>query len=394
MFYNNKRLFYRMCEMKRSGHASPAPSRGKNLCASEEACRPLRTKEGPKDKEFAPQEFAPQDGPKEFAPQEFAPQDGVGADICIQIERGKKRYYTSFESVDSLEQWYRQLSDEERTCHEVVAGERRKLVIDIDGEEDGRYDFYDFAKHIVSRIQCVFLDMEIGVLQTKDVLVYNMCSESIISYHAIVANMTFSADTCRGLCAIISHGQIWESLVDHAVYKRVQHIRIEGSTKYGQRRWKNLAPNDTGVAIEGAEDDDDDDERTCCNGSFVSKNFQKSLLSNVCGVMHPSVEYIIKYRVEPMTQVLTTHEIFKDFKVRRVSGNRVFLDRIRPSMCIKCDRVHMRENAMICPRRFLQESALEISSKNLRKPHKNTQGVSEYFWPGNQEYTLVCWRSM
>jgi len=317
MFYNNKRLFYRMCEIKRS--------------VSE-----------------------------------------LSLDICIQIERGNKRYYTSFESADSLKRWYMQLSDEERTCHEVIAGERRKLVIDIDGEEDGSYDFYDFARHIVSRIQCVFLDMEIGVLQTKDVLVYNMCSESKISYHVIVTNMTFSADTCRGLCAIISHGQVWESLVDNAVYKRVQHIRIEGSTKYGQRRWKNIIYNN--IIYNNIIYNNIEDERKCCNESIVSENFHKSLLSNVYGVMHSSVEAIVvqQFSVKkisynfPMTQVLTKHsEILKNFKVRRVSGNRVFLDRIRPSMCIKCDRVHMRENAMIC----LNANANASS-----------------------EYTMVCWR--
>lgn len=306
MFYNNKRLFYRMRDIRQSVNAS--------TCAQ-------------------------------------------GENICIQIERNNKRYYTSFESVDSLEQWYRQLSDEERTCHEVVTGERRKLVIDIDGEEDGSFEFYDFAKHIVSRIQCVFLDMEIGVLQTKDVLVYNMCSEYKISYHIIVANMTFSADTCKGLCAIISHGQVWETLVDHAVYKRVQHIRIEGSTKYGQRRWKNIY---------------EDDEQTCRNGSIVSKNFNKSLLSNVCGVMHSNVEYTIKFSVQHITQFLTMHnEILRNFKVRRISGNRVFLDRIRPSMCIKCDRVHMRENAMICLK------VRKGGASHLR----------------DSEYNLVCWRS-
>lgn len=278
-------------------------------------------------------------------------------DICIQIERKNKRYYTIFESVDSLEEWYRQLSDEERTCHEVVTGERRKLIIDIDGEEDDMYEFYDFARHIVSRIRSVFIDMEIGV---PDVLVYDMCSEFKISYHAIVTNMAFSANTCRGLCAIISHGQIWKNLVDYAVYKHVQHIRIEGSTKYGQRRWKNI---------------NEEDERTCCNKSLVSKNFQKSLLSNVCGIMHPSVEYIIKFTLKETVPFLCQSEILKNFKVRRVSENRVFLDRIRPSMCIKCNRVHMRENAMIC-------------APSAGHGNREELGLSAF------EYTLVCWRSL
>ena len=368
MFYNNKRLFYRMCDIKRAQERD-AKVLGKiiedNFPVSS---RPVKSFE----------------------------------DICIQIERNNKRYYTSFESVDSLERWYRQLSDEERTCHEVIAGERRKLVIDIDGEEDGSYEFYDFARHIVSRIQCVFLDMEIGVLQTKDVIVYNMCSESKISYHAIVANMTFSADTCRGLCAIISHGQIWESLVDYAVYKRVQHIRIEGSTKYGQRRWKNIH---------------EDDERTCCNGSMVSKNFNKSLLSNVCGVMHSSVEYKIKAQkynfrapsdIFSMTQLLTKHsEIFRDFKVRRISGNRVFLDRIRPSMCIKCDRVHMRENAMICLSLDSEKISKRVFTGTVKTNFydKNPQLLSQLplkrqgrtigdIFMQSLEYNLVCWRSL
>ena len=346
MFYNNKRMFYRMRDIKRE-------------------------------------------------------------DICIQIERGNKRYYTGFESAEMLEQWYRQLGDEERTCHEVVAGERRKLVIDIDGEEDGTYAFYDFARHIFSRIWQVFVDLEIGA---PDVLFYSMCSESRISYHAVVANMAFSSDTCRALCAMISHGQVWENLVDFAVYKRVQHMRIEGSTKYGQRRWKNIyehGNNAYGVIATGTEPTGTGffaslrsanfsetlkctreglparmmtseefapsakDKPTgtvsfsCklpCSGSWVSKNFQKSLLSNILGVIHPSLElrqkisFIPSFRLSPFGEFFGDpeehsfpgfSEIMKNFKIRRVSGNVVFLDRIRPSMCTECGRVHMSENAMI-----------------------------------------------
>ena len=304
-------------------------------------------------------------------------------DICIQIERGNKRYYTGFETAEILEQWYRQLGDEERTCHEVVAGERRKLVIDIDGEEDETYAFYDFARHIYSRIWQVFVDLEIGA---PDVLFYSMCSESRISYHAVVANMAFSSDTCRALCAMISHGQVWQNLVDFAVYKRVQHMRIEGSTKYGQRRWKNIyehGNNASGVIATGTEPTDTglfaslrSAKKTLkctrevhdsslparmtseefapslcpCSGSWVSKNFQKSLLSNILDVIHPSLELRQKISFIPTPEEHSFpgwSEIMKNFKIRRVSGNVVFLDRIRPSMCTECGRVHMSENAMI-----------------------------------------------
>lgn len=292
-------------------------------------------------------------------------------DICIQIEIGNKRYYTGFETAEILEQWYRQLGDEERTCHEVVAGERRKLVIDIDGEEDGTYAFYDFARHIYSRIWQMFVDLEIGA---PDVLFYSMCSESRISYHAVVANMAFSSDTCRALCAMISHGQVWKNLVDFAVYKRVQHMRIEGSTKYGQRRWKNIyehEPTGTKPTVTGLLSPNGDRTETreglparmmtseefapslCklpCSGSWVSKNFQKSLLSNILGVIHPSLELRQKIRFIPTLEehnLPGLSEIMKNFKIRRVSGNVVFLDRIRPSMCTECGRVHMSENAMI-----------------------------------------------
>ena len=88
--------------------------------------------------------------------------------------------------------------------------------------------------------------------------------------------------------------------------------------------------------------------------------------------MHSNVEYTIKFSVQHITQFLTMHnEILRNFKVRRISGNRVFLDRIRPSMCIKCDRVHMRENAMICLK------VRKGGASHLR----------------DSEYNLVCWRS-
>lgn len=158
--------------------------------------------------------------------------------LVLSVDRGKSRAFLRFDSFEDFECWYAKLSPSMRTISEVVTADMRKLVLDIDSPKGPAFDrllMYDFEKHITSRIHEVFFLLDIGA---PDVAVYSMCSAEKLSYHAVVSNFTFSAQTCLGLCSIISLGQAWECCADMGVYKGVQFIRIEGSTKYGERRWK------------------------------------------------------------------------------------------------------------------------------------------------------------
>ena len=168
--------------------------------------------------------------------------------FVVSIDRGTYRGFLCFESTDEFLSWYELLKPEEKTLNEVITSDLRKLILDIDSPDDpqelSKFFMYDWPRHVTARINEVFDVLDIG---TPNVITYDMCSQDKISYHFAVSNFAFSAKTCMGLCAIIRQGQIWERFVDTGVYKSIQCIRLEGSTKFGEQRWKIRA----GICPEG-----------------------------------------------------------------------------------------------------------------------------------------------
>lgn len=247
----------------------------------------------------------------------------LGAPFVVQIDLGKSRCFSAFSSVEDFKGWYRGLLSSERTVSEVVFSRSRKLFLDIDSprsdSEMGVFRMYDFVRHVRSRIMYVFAELDIGY---PEVLSYDICDDSKISYHFVVQNFLFSAETCLGLCMLVSEGQVWESLADVGVYKRIQSIRVEGSTKYGEKRWKRLyGPEPPTYRLE-------------CG-----------LVSAVDGVEESGLELVPRRGARTCFSGLPP--ALPCFRVRHVSGEYIFLDRTRASMCVQCRRVHTRENAVI-----------------------------------------------
>ena len=241
--------------------------------------------------------------------------------FIVQIDRGPiGRCFATFQSVEHFERWYATLDAHDRTINEVIMSNDRKLVLDIDSPQDQNIDFYwhmyNFEMHIRSRIRYVFSMLDIA---GPDIIVYDICDDNKLSYHIVVCNLVFSATTCHALCCLISYGQIWEPLVDKAVYKRVQNLRIEGSTKYGQSRWKRAT---------------------------TPAPLHKGLLSVTSGLSDAHISCIIQHPIDfPAIELPKINQ--SDFRIRKRRGNTIFLDRIRPGMCVQCNRMHTRENAFI-----------------------------------------------
>ena len=247
-----------------------------------------------------------------------------GGGLVFAVDNGAGRSFLRFGTFDEFESWYLLLPPDKRTINEVVTSDMRKLLLDIDSPEDAMLDkllMYDFERHMTSRIHDVFFTLDIG---TPKVAFYSMCSDNKLSYHAVVYNFMFSAKTCAGLCMIISSGQAWNCCVDIGVYKRVQFVRIESSTKFGETRWKKrvgmqgslrdgILSDIKEVQVSGL------DIRLQCNGRYKG------------GGPYCDISYINM-----------------QFKVGKTSSNgTVQLCRTRPGFCIQCNRVHDRENAFI-----------------------------------------------
>jgi hypothetical protein len=176
--------------------------------------------------------------------------------------------------------------------------------------------FYDFEAHVKARIKEVLQEFDIS----PEILVYDMSTEHSISYHFIVSNIAFSTKTCQGLCELICKNQIWEQLVDRGVYKRIQMMRIEGSKKYGT---------------------------TSIHKPYI--DISKSFIGNVSSITHSylNINMREKQDVKYNSIMFLPHIILAHYKIREVRGDAMFLDRIRPSMCMQCNRVHTSENAVI-----------------------------------------------
>ena len=216
------------------------------------------------------------------------------------------------------------LTPEEKTMNEVIMSDARKLIIDIDDPDDyelaNQLLFYDFEAHVTSRIREVFMILGIG---DPHIIIYDMCDDFKISYHAVVTNFTFSARTCKGLCMIICSNQIWDKCVDVGVYKTVQSVRIEGSTKYGQRRWKNRTNNHHLPFASGLLSNNDNTIK-----SYFTCNIFTSLGHTELRLDCPIVD-------------------LSQFKRGKIRNNILPLYRVKPGFCIQCNRIHDRENAAI-----------------------------------------------
>ena len=244
--------------------------------------------------------------------------------FIVSVDRGNRRFFLEFASSDEFEQWYTTLAPEEKTMNEVIMSDTRKLIIDIDDPEDYELAnillFYDFKTHLTSRIQEIFMALGIG---DPHVIIYDMCDDYKISYHAVIANYMFSAETCKGLCMIIASGQVWDKCVDTGIYKKVQCVRIEGSTKFGEHRWKNRM-----------------------NSNHLP--FASGLLSNNNNTIESHVTCNVLPTYRHLYTITCSSKIdLSQFKVGKLNNNLLPLYRIKPGFCSQCNRIHNRENAAI-----------------------------------------------
>ena len=262
----------------------------------------------------------------------------VVSNFIVSVDRGNRRFFLEFASSDEFEQWYMTLAPEEKTINEVIMSDSRKLIIDIDDPDDyklaNQLSFYDFETHVTSRIREVFMVMGIGEPQ---IIIYNMCDDVKISYHAVVTNFTFSAITCKGLCMIICSNQIWDKCVDVGVYKKVQSVRVEGSTKYGQHRWKNRTNNHNLPFASGLLSNNDNTTKSY----FTCNIFTHSTIR-----IH--TEFILDSDILCHSPSMRENSVdLSQFKRGKIKNNILPLYRVKPGFCTQCNRIHDRENAAI-----------------------------------------------
>ena len=243
-------------------------------------------------------------------------------------------FYLGCDTIDEFYKYYSRKNPSSRMFYEVINDNfsAQKFKLDIDGRI-GNVEM----EYVLRTIRKTF--RKLTKMVRPEASVYDIST----SHHVIVTNVCFaSASSCEMIANIVCEKVARKfptaaCLMDTGVYKRVQMFRIEGSTKYKQRRWKyllgtkELSPLDIfkkGIVTYTDDCYLVDDERVIDVASDL-------------GVYQLSTREQFEYaKKAPM-------KIPREFVLRKVVDKLIVLDRVEPSFCNTCNRVHERDNAYI-----------------------------------------------
>lgn len=269
------------------------------------------------------------------------------------------RHFLKFMSVMHFHSWAYQQPREERQYHEVVAGDLRRFVVDIDGagfrEDDAPKIGPIFVKTFIDAFNAIYKEFEEPLIGPDDLGLVNSSGLSKISnnYKFSLQIRTINRVTTRASCK--EFARIYSSMlppelrscVDPQVYKRVQNFRCVGSTKAGDDRWSRLMYSD-----EVAPDDvwiGQFDQARVINVWPIAQPeeapanvVQEGLAGRICAAAAPFT-HGLKYQMRNQVHV---------FK------------RMMTSMCSVCKREHDHDNM------FVTEDAGVINLRCRRSPHE------------------------
>jgi hypothetical protein len=232
-------------------------------------------------------------------------------DYIVQKTEGLSRFYLKFDSCYSFFYWYQEIREKQRTFNEVIFSGKQKFKIDIDEYPDDIDRILDCIKDIL---------FELGI-SNPNLIVYDIET----SYHIVLSNYFFTSNIhCRYLADKIST----KVNIDTVVYKKVQHFRVEESTKYGELRWKRRLGK-----------------------KFDISSFTQGVISNIVDCEHADIN------IFPMPKKVSGGSNFdgtvpSGFIIRKRIGNMIVLNRTSSSYCELCRRVHDNENAFIVGSKF------------------------------------------
>jgi hypothetical protein len=261
---------------------------------------------------------------------------GIATKYIFQ-RSGMDIYYLACDTIEEFFAHYSAKSPSSRMHFEVINDDftAQKFKLDVDGrigDEEMRYLLKVVRKLFRKLTSC-----------KPEVIVYDIST----SHHIVVCNISFSATSCEmlanAICAKMARKYpVVASLIDTVVYKKLQMFRVEGSTKYAQRRWKYIAGSKELSQLD---------------------IFKKGIISFVDDCYHVEEEKVVDvmleigaYRpadyYEHKKRVIGSRAIPKEFVVRKTMDNLIVLDRIAPSYCEFCKRVHENDGAYIVGQRF------------------------------------------
>jgi hypothetical protein len=217
---------------------------------------------------------------------------------------GEKKIFYEFDNVELFINFY--IPFKHKHFYEVIREEYRKIIIDIDIPLS-----IDVINNIANYVKDLIFYCS-GII-CEPVLF----STSINKYHIVIPNFYFHVSISKYIVNCIDP---YNNFIDKCIYKNVQFIRLEGSSKFEKNYCKYVYGT-----------------------SAISVKFINHLISTGPGIL---VNGQIKTRIyKGINNNQNIYNIPPHFRIRYQYKTYILLDRLFPAYCKICKRQHDKENA-------------------------------------------------
>jgi hypothetical protein len=293
-------------------------------------------------------------------------QEGDGIIIRYETARSNKYLRLSLAAVDRLD-----TDIDVVTYHEIIEDRPQKFYMDID---DVTIDPIKLISNMLDHVKCWFYNIYRVEITEDDIIVTENIYDSKSSYHLIIDNYalvsTYEAKWFYGKVISLMTPELTDCI--DKLYKVNQSFRIEGSSKIGKRvynkRSLHLAPN-TYILNTKA-------------------HYQSSLVGYVdhCTKLPksapdiPTIQTLDRVNADDSIGYLQwffdLHEMDLNAFDVKINDDVIRLNRILPSYCSLCERVHDSDNAMFtatddCVTYRCFRNSFSCSVARVRKPMIN-----------------------
>ena len=283
--------------------------------------------------------------------------------LCYETVKGI-RYFSMFDTFLDFLMIFINRPIDDRYFHEVILGENPlKLYFDIDVDLLSKKNFDEklLFSQLVKTLLAYFIGEGIKLNLNEDFIWLTSHGETKRSYHLIIDNYFFF--NMKEVSHVINQIKTTmdpevQSYFDWGVYTSKKNFRTLGSFKRGTNRifkfQEEWIVEDIVIKYKYRESFEENPERI-----RLMLQFEASLITNTChcSPMLPKVidtgtkifskdlsDPIVNSSIELLSRSADVKVEELPFKISKVIGNLIVLERKGPTLCRICDVVHEHEN--------------------------------------------------
>lgn len=284
--------------------------------------------------------------------------------------------FAHFDSYLDFFEYLQEIAPQDRHFFEIICGEfPQKPHFDIDIKESALQtgdQLDEVANFLLNQVirgcRAAFEDMKLMLDLEKDILVYTSHGNDKRSFHVVINNYCHSdnkeakafyervMDKVRYWTQENNVHKTYTEFIDHSVYSARQQFRTIGSQKIDSNRpktyWENFLFQGHNYTHKYSEPITDEVRKriVMLYESLVSFTSNCKLLpSLLAGKSFSDYNFtdrtdLNKEQLQECFNMIKACMTSCPFTVKEVTGHRILLKRMAPSMCSMCNRVHENEN--------------------------------------------------